>query len=399
MNRRSLIKKAGLGVIGLSMHGCGISKSIRQSESRETIRSLNSFGTTLWPVNILRDRIIRTTVGLRPHRPSGFVLKSERHDSKTIVHNYGHGGSGMSLSWGTGFLATELALEHPSRNVAVIGCGVAGLTTARQLQRHGFRVTIYAQDIPPNTTSNKSLASWTPTSGLVDTDQRTESWDFQFRRAADIAYRQLQLLVGPKYGVSWIDQWRFLDEYPEDATSQPKNTRPPLLPSHLRAEQVVVGPEGHFFPCNYMVRRKTLRIEPSIYLEALVNDFLTFRGSLVIKSFDSIEDLMSLDQELIINCTGLGSHDLFNDTELSPLKGQLVALIPQAEVNYATIGSLPGTNSEGFVHMLPRQDGIILGGTSEKGVWSIEPDQEATNRILSAHFRLFQGIRSGGFYR
>lgn len=399
MNRRSLIKKASLGVIGLSMPGCGISKSLGQLESRETMRSLNLFGTILWPVNILRDRIIRTTVGLRPHRPSGFVVKPEKHDSKTIIHNYGHGGSGMSLSWGTGLLATEFALEHPSRNVAVIGCGVAGLTAARQLQKHGFKVTIYAQDVPPNTTSNKSLASWTPTSGLVDADQRTESWDSQFRRAAHIAYRQLQLLVGPKYGVSWIDQWRFLDEYPEDATSQSNDTRPPLLPSHLRTEQVVVGPEDHFFPCNYMVRRKTLRIEPSIYLEALVNDFLAFRGDLVIKTFDSIEDLMSLDQELIINCTGLGSHDLFNDTELSPLKGQLVALIPQGEVNYATIGNLPGTNSEGFVHMLPRQDGIILGGTSEKGVWSVEPDQEATNRILSAHFRLFQGIKSGGFYR
>ncbi|SVE23426.1 uncharacterized protein METZ01_LOCUS476280, partial [marine metagenome] len=91
MNRRSLIKKASLGVIGLSMPGCGISKSLGQLESRETMRSLNLFGTILWPVNILRDRIIRTTVGLRPHRPSGFVVKPEKHDSKTIIHNYGHG--------------------------------------------------------------------------------------------------------------------------------------------------------------------------------------------------------------------------------------------------------------------------------------------------------------------
>ena len=398
MNRRSLIKKAGLGVIGLSMPGCGISRSIRQIEARATMRNARLSGTFLWPVNIFRDRIIRTTVGLRPYRPSGFVLRPERHDSKTIIHNYGHGGSGMSLSWGTGLLATEFALEHPSRNVAVIGCGVVGLTAARQLQKHGFKVTIYAKDVPPNTTSNKSLASWTPTSGLVDTDQRTESWDLQFRRAAHIAYRQLQLLVGPRYGVSWIDQWRFLDEYPEDATPH-TNIRPPLLPSHLRAGQVVVGPEDHFYPCNYLVRRKTLRIEPSIYLEALVRDFLAFKGDLMIRTFDSIKDLMSLDQGLIINCTGLGSRHLFNDLELSPLKGQLIALIPQEEVNYATIGSLPGTTSEDFVHMLPRQDGIILGGTSEKGVWSMEPDQEATNRILTAHSRLFQGMQSGGFYR
>ena len=40
------------------------------------------------------DRVIRHTVGLRPHRPSGFVLRAGKLDAKTVIHNYGHGGSG-----------------------------------------------------------------------------------------------------------------------------------------------------------------------------------------------------------------------------------------------------------------------------------------------------------------
>ena len=104
----------------------------------------------LVPAQISWDRIIRTTVGLRPHRPSGFVLKAEKIDDKLVVHNYGHGGSGMSLSWGTGQMAAELALEHVGRRAAVLGCGMVGLTCTRQLQRRGFDVTIYAMTVPPH---------------------------------------------------------------------------------------------------------------------------------------------------------------------------------------------------------------------------------------------------------
>ncbi len=51
------------------------------------------------------DRIVKETVGLRPFRPSGPRLDVEQVGNKTIVHNYGHGGSGWSLSWGTGNIA------------------------------------------------------------------------------------------------------------------------------------------------------------------------------------------------------------------------------------------------------------------------------------------------------
>ena len=55
----------------------------------------------LHPVEVSYDRVIRTTVGLRPHRESGYRVGTERLDHKTVVHNYGHGGAGWSLSWGT----------------------------------------------------------------------------------------------------------------------------------------------------------------------------------------------------------------------------------------------------------------------------------------------------------
>ena len=396
MDRRTLLKTGSMGLLGMGLGGCATGSG-------------RSGSLVLPPVRASWDRVIRTTVGLRPHRPSGFVLRAEKLDTKTVIHNYGHGGSGMSLSWGTAFMAAEIATDRAAdqedRRAAVLGCGVVGLTTARQLQRRGFDVTIYAMAVPPNTTSNMSLAGFTPTSGLVETDQRTRAWDAQFRRAVGIAYKQLQLLVGPKYGISWGNGYSMLDGPPANTAAQPEPSqptqpsrpRPPsLLPAEYRTGSVVLGPGEHPFPTPYVSYRPSIRIEPSIYLDALVEDVLLFGGEIVIRKFDTPQELMSLEQSIIVNCTGLGSNTLFNDRELMPLKGQLTVLVPQPEVDYSTFGGISRASAGGFgIHMQPRRDGIILGGTSERGVWSLEPNEEARERVVQGHIELFDAMRSG----
>ena len=383
MDRRTLIRTGGMAAIGLGVSACASRVATRLTSARPRVN--------LPPVNIAWDRIIRTTVGLRPHRPSGFVVKVAKLDEKTIVHNYGHGGAGMSLSWGTGSLATDFAMDHGDRNAAVIGSGVVGLTAARQLQRRGFTVTIYAMAVPPDTTSNMSLAGFTPMSGLIDRDKHTPEWDAQFLRAADIAYRQLQLLVGAHYGVSWVDQYS-----PTDAMQPPNPNAPALSTASLLVGQVILQPGEHPFPQRYASKRPTLRIEPSIYLDALMRDFMMFGGRLVIRKFDTPADMMSIDERLIVNCTGLGSRTLFGDEELIPLKGQLTLLIPQAEILYSTNGGARSTNNSpgggGFVHMMPRADGIALGGTSQRGIWTLEPDEDERKRVVDTHIALFNAM-------
>ena len=150
-------------------------------------------------------------------RPSGFRVEAETFGNKTVVHNYGHGGGGMSLSWGSSHLAVEKALETGEDRFAIIGCGVMGLSTGRLLQKLGKDVTIYSKDIPPNTTSNMSAAWWSPGS-TVDPNERTDAYDEQFVKAARFANRYYQNYVGLEYGVRWRPRYSVSEQPPESTT-------------------------------------------------------------------------------------------------------------------------------------------------------------------------------------
>jgi glycine/D-amino acid oxidase-like deaminating enzyme len=106
--------------------------------------------TPFAPVLVDEDRVIRTVAGLRPYRRQGFVVRQEQLGEKRLVHNYGHGGGGITLSWGSSKLAIDLGLQGHSGPAAVIGAGVMGLSTARLVQEAGLPVTIYTAALPPS---------------------------------------------------------------------------------------------------------------------------------------------------------------------------------------------------------------------------------------------------------
>jgi glycine/D-amino acid oxidase-like deaminating enzyme len=394
MHRRSLLKAGGLAVAGFGVAGCRTAGSVAPASATPRRPPLH-----LTPVHVSFDRIIRTTVGLRPHRDSGFVLRAEKIGAKTVIHNYGHGGTGMSLSWGLGVAVADLARETGQQRIAVLGCGAPGVCSARQLQRRGYDVTIYAATVPPDTTSNMSLAGFTPTTALIDNRRRTPEWDAQFLRAAEISYRELQLLVGRDYGVYWIDTYNGTED-PERRPSIGSGragggsennyaTDADLLPDYLRPNRLrdVYGPGEHPFPTRYAVRSIALAIDPNKYMDAIVKDFVLFGGRLVVRRFDSANDLASVPESVIVNCTGLGSATLFGDTELVPIKGQLTLIPPEPGVNYRASGRLPGAETGASIN--PRSDGIVIGNLQVRGDASLTPDPEVITRNVQAAIDYF----------
>ena len=358
LSRRELLKTASVVALGASLGGCA-------RAPRPTRRFAK--------VKVSPDRVIRTTVGLRPYRSSGFVVRGERFDDRTVIHNYGHGSTGMSMSWGTGHLAMEEALKTGESTAAVIGCGAVGLATARLLQRQGVGVTIYAKDVPPRTTSNMS-AAWFAVGSAGDPNTRTPEYERQHGRAARMAHRYYQDLVSDHYGVRWIERYALSESPPE----QPQSPNPL---GDLAPETVQLTPDEHPFPRPYALRFWTMLIEPNIYLDAMLRDVLLAGGRLVVREFDSLEAVLALPERLIINCTGLGAKALFGDEELTPARGQLTVLLPQSEVGYI-IGAGP-------LSMIPRRDGILLGNTWGAGDWSLEPSATETQRVLEGFTRFF----------
>ena len=347
------------------------------------------------PVKVSRDRIIREVVGLRPYRPEGFVVDAERAGNKLLIHNYGHGGAGITLSWGTASLALDLARDFPGartsrpgrssrpapqRRFAVLGCGVNGLSTALLLQRR-FQdgpgtVTIYAKDLPPETTSNIAGGFWYPTS-VFDARSASTKFTEQFRLACETSNRAFQLLVGPEYGVRWIDT---VEMYRDEASLGRElpggNSLYPLHEVHRDAER--------YFGFPYARQYSTMLIEPPVYLNALLRDFYIAGGRLVVREFRNREEIMRLPEPVVFNCTGLGARALFGDEKLRPVRGQLEVLLPQPEIDYCYL-------SGGY--MFPRRDGIILGGTWDRDDWSLTPKAEQTTRILEEHAEIMKGLK------
>ena len=348
----------------------------------------------LAPVRVSRERLIRTVVGLRPFRSEGFVVEAEKLRDKLLVHNYGHGGAGVTLSWGTASLAVDLARDfiqsksqrsagRNSRNrhlsFAVLGCGVSGLSTARLLQQRfpdgTGNITIYAKNLPPDTTSNVAGAWWYPSS-VFDPENATAKFTEQFRLACQISHRAFQTLVGQEYGVRWAETYELIRH---EASLQ----RELLGGAQLYPQtEIHRGAESYFgFP--YTRQFTSMIIEPHTYLRALLRDFYIAGGKVVVKEFKTREEVARLREKVVFNCTGLGARELFKDEKLIPVRGQLEVLLPQPEVDYCYLA--------GGSYMFPRRDGIILGGTWDHDDWNLNPDPETTTAILAAHAEIMKG--------
>src|SRR5947209_2766798 len=265
--------------------------------------------------------------GLRPYRRSGFVVHAEPLGEKRLVHNYGHGGGGITLSWGSSKLAAELGLQGHSGAVAVLGSGVMGLSMARLAQEAGFPVTIYTAALPPDTTSNIAGGQFHPFA-VFHEGYEPAGFMTQFTRALDYSWRRFQIMVGEDYGIRW------LPTYVETDSPESK-----LLESFPPIDRML-APAEHPFPWKSALRYDTMYVETGRYLRQMLRDVQIAGGRIEVRKLASPADIAALPERLVFNCTGLGSRDLFGDADLHPARGQLAILEPQPEVQYALTGAL-----------------------------------------------------------
>ena len=355
LDRRRLLGSALLGASGLALPGCAT-------------MATSARAPCLPRVDASPNRVIRTVAGLRPFRPAGFRVAREQLGDNAVVHNYGHGGSGITLSWGTSKLAVELGLPGHRGPVAVLGAGIVGLTTARLVQEAGYDITIYAEHLPPDTTSNIAGGQWHPY-GLFDDGAVTPEWQAQFARAADYSWRRFQIMVGDDYGVRWVPTYA-------EGSSPPTAQMPGYR---------VLRRDEHPFPVDRLIRYDTLYVETGRFLRELSKDIQLAGGTFVVRRFAAATEVAGMAERLVFNCTGLGAGALFGDASIYPIRGQLVILLPQPEVRYAFNGAMG--------YMFPRADGILLGGSYEKNIADPTPQPARIARILERHRAFNAGFR------
>jgi hypothetical protein len=339
------------------------------------------------PVRVGADRITKITVCTRPFRADGPRLDVEQVGSKTIVHNYGHGGSGWSLSWGSSAIAVRKALATGTTKIGVIGCGALGLTSATLLQRAGLPVTIYAKDRPPDVRSSLATGLFTPDSRIClegrDTPAFRQTWE-EMCRTSFSTYQNFLGLPGDP--VEWIENYHLFDPAPPPGPAAPDSTvkfasiESQLVPD-LAPHPVDLTPETNPFP-GYRTRRASLMMfNLTEYARLLISDFLANGGHIETREFHSPADFAALPQKTLINATGYGARALFGDQTVIPVRGQLTRLIPQPEINYG----LTYRNAS----LVPRRDGLVVQsfGTDESfgyGDDSMSPDRaEAESAVAT----------------
>jgi hypothetical protein len=232
MERRHFLKAAGAVVALGAVDACRVAP--KTTPSRPPTLQLP-------PLRLSTDRISRITVCTRPFRPQGPRLEVEKIGDKTVVHSYGHGGSGWSLSWGNGSVVAAKAMASGEREIAVIGAGAIGLTAAIQLQRLGAKVTIYAKELPPFVRSSYATGSYTPDSRIAHEEHVTPEFKTQWEQMARETHATFQTFLGVAgTPVEFIDSYSVADsevarrrEEPSGLRGVPARTDPrPAAQSH-----------------------------------------------------------------------------------------------------------------------------------------------------------------------
>lgn len=305
--------------------------------------------------------------GLRPHRAKSYRLEPEILGNKLVVHNYGHGGAGITMSWGCAQEVIDIISGRgfsQNQSVAVLGSGVMGLTAATLLAQLNLRVTIYAKAFPPHTTSNVAGGQWAPS--LVEHNDTQ-----QFNRILRRAFATHSAKLGQGYGVSTRLNYTShrspnFDIVPRDVIHEPQ------FFNHL--------PFGHLTSSGFAY--STLLVEPPIFLARLQKDLVTAGILFIQKQFLHIAEVTALEENLIVNCTGLGARDIWQDSLVKPVKGQLVILPPQPRLQYLY---------SGHGYLFPRQDGVVVGGSEETHFVDDKPDIQMCKTILARVKSVFEG--------
>ena len=294
---------------------------------------------------------------------------------------YGNCGMGIILSWGSAHEALGLVqAAHytvPDCTIAVIGAGVIGLTTAYLLLTHGYRVRVYARDLPPHTTSNIAAGLWSvgkrsrpKDDQLFDRLQRT-SWN-TYTALADNPDAALR-------GVARMNIYAF---------NADPGLAVPLVPEGLMPMPVTTDVRMGIYT-KQATCYETFRIDVPIYMDDLFNVVVRMGAEVIRKTIHSFSEL---PEDIIVNCTGLGARELAQDSTVYPVRGQLLYLDPQKSIDYMVFAKIEDSGQKAYVFLLPQESRLVIGTTFDPDNTNQDIDPTISEALLMHAAQFFDQV-------
>src|SRR5579863_813475 len=321
MDRRYLLKNSLAlgGLVGLG--GCATPPHAPAAPAVSSV-PIEDWVPRLAPIRAHADRLFDIKVCIRPFRTKGPNLDVEQIGDAMVVHNYGHGGSGWSLSWGSANMAVQKAMSASPRQIAVIGCGIIGLTSAITAQRAGAQVTIYTREMLPRTRSVRANGSWTPDSRISLASEAPANFGATWEEMARMSWKTLRSFLGlPGNPVTFTDHCR-LSDTPFGQPVPPDPGIPPLPPptwagaptqesdfgvysdliADLTPKSQVLTDDNNPFPVKHVSRTTQMFFNFTEYGQLLMSNFYGAGGKIVMRDFHTPGELADLPEKVIINC-------------------------------------------------------------------------------------------------
>ncbi|PYH97500.1 nucleotide-binding domain-containing protein [Aspergillus ellipticus CBS 707.79] len=266
------------------------------------------------------------------------------------------------------------SVPFAQRPVIILGAGIIGCATAKQLLLNGFPVILVAEFLPGDQdiryASAWAGAAWHPAGGI--------SAEWRYLQA--VTHRHLLKMAQeePESGVCIVDALEYVEQPPSTnssawgkaVASKWRDLQPDEYPSE--------------FSCGWSY--KTLVTDPTHHMPYLGKKIIDLGGQFIQKHVGSLEELYRMfpESSVFINASGLGSKTLkdVQDDKCFPERGQ--------NVFYKTdkCRTLYFRNGQEYTYVIPRpmSHGVVLGGVKQADDLSPEPDMEiAHDEIARAH--------------
>ncbi len=236
----------------------------------------------------------------------------------------------------------------------MLGAGVIGLTTASVLLDRGFDVTVRAAESWPRACSAAAGGVWFPILA-GDPSLTPPGYADRMERWTSSSWRRYEPKVGASWGVRWITNHELFA-----SPTEPEDYLRKLLPDFE-----ATGDEN--LPAGFTHRWsfRTFLIESPVFLRRLLAALRSEGVRSVVQRFGDVEQIESIDADVVVNCTGLGSRSLFGDRALRGIRGFQVLHAP-VRLPYVIV-------ADEFSAM-PRRDALALGSL-------FLDDPEGTNEV------------------